>query len=401
MKIALINSEYPSPSGLDHGGIATYTYTLAKYLAAGGHTVHLLTRSSIHANINVPGIQFHQFGFKKHKNLLHKLLSRFSNNPIYWEKAQAHSVSLLLTQITQNIGLDIVEFPEYGGLAYYYHKKNNPPCICTFHMPTELVDTINNQNFSNSKRWCYRLETKAIFNATVYKSPSKTLKSYVCDHYHLPASSVTVIRNPLDPKPFQVVKRTLLDKDQFDILFCGRFERRKGAELILQCIKNILSIDPSITVTIAGETEITGAQNYRYAIERILTQEERRRVWFPGPLSRQQLFSLYYNSSLFLLPSLYENAPYSLLEAMAAGLPVIASDRGGIGEIITHNVNGLLFSPDNPSELLSYIAELFRSSEKVQSLSKNAVQTILQQYAPDKTIEDHISLYQSVINNNR
>ena len=104
-------------------------------------------------------------------------------------------------------------------------------------------------------------------------------------------------------------------------------------------------------MTFAGETELGDAYSYRQAIERTLRDSERKRVWFLGPLPIKKLSALYCRSSCFLFPSLFENAPYGLFEAISARLPVIASDSGGVREIIRHKDTGLLFSPDSIDEL--------------------------------------------------
>lgn len=398
MKIALVNSEYPSPSGIDQGGIATYTYTLAHNLARHGHTVHVLTRSGLPTNRIDTSVHFHDFRFTGHRNIFIRLLGHLINSPDLWEKGQANAAARVLAEIASRDGLDITEFPEYGGLSYYCPVSTGVATVVTFHTPTELVDSVNGVFPAPAQKRLYRFESKAISRADIYTSPSQALKTWVCEKYRIPESLVTVIRNPLDSSPIQKIHISSSGRSDFDILFTGRLERRKGAELILHSIKDILSIDQSISFTIAGETEIAHSQNYRHAIERILSSEERKRVWFPGPLSRSKLLPLYQNSSLFLFPSLFENAPYALMEALAAGLPVIASDRGGIKEIIIHGKNGLLFSPDNPSDIVTHISTLFHNKQKASSLSQGAIETIRNDYDPDTIVGQHLALYQSVIN---
>ncbi|MBN1578631.1 MAG: glycosyltransferase family 4 protein [Chitinispirillaceae bacterium] len=401
MKIALVNSEYPSPSGSDHGGIATYTYTLASLMAQRGHTVHILTRSGIRDHDMTPLVHIHQFGFRRSTNCLTRLIGRFGNNPLAWEQGQSRALSSLLAAVALKDGLDIVEFPEYGGLACCYRPVKRIPCCITFHTPSELVDTFNGIQPAGRHRQQYLMERRAIRRAAAFKSPSTALKNWVCEHYGLPPASVTTIHNPFDASSIRKIRRPADDLHRFDILFSGRFERRKGAELLLHCIKKILSINNVITFTIAGETDIGNSPNYRQSIERILSPEERMRVWFPGPLSFKKLLPLYSNSSLFLFPSLFENSPYALLEAMSAGLPVVATACSGINEIITHNENGLLFSPDDHETLIGHIRALFDNRDLASSLGRNALATIQQLYDPEKIINSHCAFYQSVLTGRR
>ncbi|MBN1308708.1 MAG: glycosyltransferase family 4 protein [Chitinispirillaceae bacterium] len=401
MKIALVNSEYPSLSGSDHGGIATYTHTLAFFLAQRGHTVHLFTRSGFSDNDRTSLVHVHRFGFKKNPHYLTRIISRFSSDPLAWERGQSRALSSSLAEVALKDGIDIVEFPEYGGLACRYQPVKKIPYCVTFHTPAELVDLYNGIQPTRLHRQRYRMEKRAVRRAAAFKSPSSALKNWICEQYGLPPSSVTTIRNPFDAAPIRKIRRTTGDPRRFDILFSGRFERRKGAEILLYCIKKILSINTMITFTIAGETDIGNAPNYRQAIERILSPEERMRVWFPGPLSYNKLLPLYSNSSLFLFPSLFENSPYALLEAMAAELPVVATSCGGINEIITHNENGLLFSPDDHETLVSHIRTLFDDRDRASSLGRNALATVQRLYDKENIANSHCSFFQSVITGDR
>jgi glycogen(starch) synthase len=397
MKIALVNSEYPSASGSDHGGIASYTYTLATFLAQQGQTVHVFTRSGIGSSETIANVHFHQFGFKRSGDIIARFISRFSNNPLLWEQGQSRALSSQLTAVAAADGLDIVEFPEYGGLACNYRSAKKIPYTITFHTPSELVDELNGIQPSRQHHQRYQLETRALRCAAAFKSPSNALKKWAIERYRLPPPSIHTIRNPFNTAPIQKIRRTTGERSQFDILFSGRFERRKGAEILLHSIKKILSIDRTIHFTIAGETEIGNSVNYRQIIERMLLPDERMRVWFPGPLSYKKLLPLYFNSSLFLFPSLFENSPYSLLEAMASGLPVIATSCGGIIEIITHGKNGLLFSPDEPETLIAHVRELFKNRDRASALGENAAATIQQVYNKDSIVAAHCTFYESAV----
>src|SRR5207245_2588320 len=71
-------------------------------------------------------------------------------------------------------------------------------------------------------------------------------------------------------------------------------------------------------------------------------------VEFRGAVARTALPAVYRSAAVCVVPSLYENFPYTCLEAMASGCAVVASAAGGIPEIVTHEVDGLLVPPDRP-----------------------------------------------------
>jgi glycogen synthase len=401
MKIAIVNSEHPSPSGTDHGGIATYTYTLARLLTKLGHTVHVLTRSEISPAHFSPSVRFHRYGFKKSSNPFIRLVRRYLRTPLAWEAGHARSVAHWVLKLHQSDGLDIVDIPEYGGLAAAYPVKRVPPCVVTFHTPSQLVDKLNGVHPTASRHRMYQFEQKGIRHATGFKVPSNALKTQVCTMYHLPETSLSMIRNPFDFSDFSAVPWIQRPNNRFDILFSGRLEQRKGAEIILNTIKDILAIGPDVSVTIAGETEIGNSVSYRRSIEQLLEAGERDRVWFPGPLPAQKLRALYASSSILLFPSLFENCSYVLLEAMASGLPVIATEGSGISEMITHGSSGLLFPPDDPELLLTHVRQLYNNRDFSERLGETASKSIRILFDPETLIAATLDFYRSVINSQR
>lgn len=395
VKIALVNSEFPSPTGADHGGIATYTYTLANFLHQKGHTVHILTRSGIHSEEIHHGIEVHHLQSRYTRNIAQRIFNRMRRTLITWEKGFARDVRACLLGIKKKQGLDLVEYPEYGGLGLYCRNLQGIATVATLHTPTELVDELNEKHPDALRRAFYRMEKISVLKADSCKSPSSTLRTNIAQRYHLDEKKITVLRNPFD---LTELRNTFHAKDEscsarFDILFSGRLEYRKGAQIILRSINNILAIHRNITFTIAGETEIHGHQNYRAAIERLLDSFERTRLWFPGPLSHKYLLPLYKNSSLFLFPSLYENSPYALLEAMACGIPVVAANTGGISEIIRHGENGLLFSLNDLGEPCASIKRLFKDRSLATQLGQNAAAFIAERYNQESVTNEYEAFY--------
>lgn len=100
------------------------------------------------------------------------------------------------------------------------------------------------------------------------------------------------------------------------------------------------------------------------------------------------------NFDIFVLPSLKEGLPYVILEAGLAGLPVIASDVGGIPEIIENGKSGLLIPPANPKEIASAIKKLIEDKTLRENLAKNLHEKIKKEFFLDKMLRETISLYE-------
>ena len=356
MNIAFVNPEYPSRSGKDQGGIATYTQIMASILAQAGHHVHILVKNGIRHGAGGEPISIHTFDSLQSTDLFHRLRSRVEGE-VSWERGFGRGVRQCLLAIHEKSPLDIVEVPEYNGLACALHPRMPFPVVVHFHTPTVLVDLYNAVEITlRRKRW-YAFEKKASNCAMAYRSPSGALAKEMGNRYGIAERRITVIRHPFDTTVFDAIEKTRKNTS-IDFLFVGRLERRKGAEILLNSLRRILSLDRRIGFTFAGEYAIGEVDRYRGAIERSLPDDDRKRVWFLGPANHDWLPILYCRSDALIFPSLFENAPYTLIEAMASKLPIIAANTGGIPELIRHGENGLLFNPEKPDELLACIQAL-------------------------------------------
>jgi glycogen synthase len=399
MNIAFVNPEYPSLSGNDQGGIATYTYSMALACAHRGHRVHILVKKGTVPKPLHEFVTFHIYGPVPLTGPFHGL-HRKLNGEIYWERAYALGVRQLLFEIHRHVPLDIVEVPEYNGLAFELNAPVPFPVVVHFHTPTFLVDLYNAAKISRRRKQWYLFEKKACFNASAYRCPSLALTKEICIQYAIAEKSIAIIRHPFDTTVFDAIQKSR-SGNQIDILFVGRLERRKGAEIIQKNIQRILSLDPRLRFTFVGEYAIGDIDLYRCAIERSLSEIDRKRVWFLGPTKREILPVLYCRSNLIFFPSLFENAPYTLLEAMAAKLPIVAANTGGITELLQHGENGLLFDPDASDDLVECIQTIIQHPRQAESLANNAYTKLVNDYKPEKVAHVVEAFYNSVISSFR
>jgi glycogen(starch) synthase len=138
------------------------------------------------------------------------------------------------------------------------------------------------------------------------------------------------------------------------ILFSGRMETRKGIHLCKEIVGSILERF-EVAFVFAGQ------DLFNYMAETLLPYLKAKRlkgsVHYLGKLDLADVRSCVAQTDIFLLPSLWENCPYSCLEAMAAGRAIVSSDQGGMPELIRDGQNGLLARSGDP---VSYIACLER-----------------------------------------
>jgi glycosyltransferase involved in cell wall biosynthesis len=118
------------------------------------------------------------------------------------------------------------------------------------------------------------------------------------------------------------------------------------------------------------------------------------RVTFWG--RRSDVARLLAESDIFVLPSTTESCPHALLEALAVGLPVVATDVGGVSEIVSDRVNGLLIPAADPAAICGAIRELRRDRSLYERLTTNGVRGIRQSYCASLTARRFEQLYEDL-----
>jgi glycosyltransferase involved in cell wall biosynthesis len=176
---------------------------------------------------------------------------------------------------------------------------------------------------------------------------------------------------PLEEFPFR--ERSFPSRNsgsEWRLVQAGRLIEKKGLPVTLNAFAVFLDRYPNATLTIAGEGPLLDELQ---KLTRELNVEER--VSFTGFVSQEQLREIYYRSHIFLHPSQIgrdgnqEGVPNSMLEAMASGLPVFATQHGGIPEAIENAVSGVLV-PEHDHEALS--RALLSASQDLIFLSRIA-----------------------------
>jgi glycosyltransferase involved in cell wall biosynthesis len=111
----------------------------------------------------------------------------------------------------------------------------------------------------------------------------------------------------------------------------------------------------------------------------------------------QAKIELFQKAMVYILPSYGENLPYSLLEAMAVGSPVIATPVGAIPEIIEDGQNGFLIQPGDHTALAERIVNLLDDPELREKMSKENSKTIINRFLPDMAMTQISDIYQGII----
>jgi glycosyltransferase involved in cell wall biosynthesis len=166
----------------------------------------------------------------------------------------------------------------------------------------------------------------------------------------------------------------------------GRLEEQKGHAYLIQALPLVLREVGEVTLLVAGEGRL------RESLERQVRElGVASHVHFLG--TRRDMPLVYRALDVLALPSLWEGLPLALLEAMGAGLPVVASAVGGVPEVVRDGVNGRLTPPGDAPALAAAIVELARRPEQRAALGEAAQETVRQGYSRESMLDKLAAFY--------
>ena len=277
------------------------------------------------------------------------------------------------------------------GIATYFLSKNYPSIL--------TVHTLISQN-SKIKRtfksklhdalWHY-LEKIEIRNIQYIITVSEHLKPEI---FLMGGSKVYTISNGIAPEWLKIEPKTIEGR----ILFVGRILPIKGLENLIKAIYHAKKYNEDISLHIVGPYLDAGYFNYLKLL--ISDLDITNNVFFTGPLYDHRLFKEYSESQIFVLASHDESNPFVLIEAMAAGIPVIATNVGGIPYIVSEDENGFLVRDNDVVDLSKKIVYLLSQNDVWGCISeKNREKAKL--YIWNSVASQTVELYKKAIDESR
>lgn len=403
MRILLVSYEFPPH--MNTGGIGSYMHHLAHLLSNAGYNVTVFSATWEKGSVN-------------------KEVTSYCTNYVFYAPTLhdfREAVRSFFHEFIQQQSVDLIESSEVGACALGI-KQDHPdiPLLVRLHTPGVIITKVSNtyQPFWIKLRYVlgalrrgkldlgfWSISDKNRFNDPEYKicmladqlvSPSRALATKL-KRYWLLDKEIKVVPNPFhadeDLFHYPIEGREKL------ICFVGKLTVLKGMFTLTRAVKKILLQHKDYRFVFAGRDEAASPEipSMRVWMEEQL-QEVLDRVEFTGALSRQQVKELLGKSRICVVPSLWENYPTVLLEAMAAGAAVAAANRGGIPEIIANGKTGFLFNPLRADEIMRKVHLLITDEEKRQATAMGA-RTWLK-LSQENMSQVIIDLYRTVSNNN-
>ena len=194
--------------------------------------------------------------------------------------------------------------------------------------------------------------------------------------------------------PFYQRRWTLNDADRNCLFLTNARAPNNGVETLLEAILLVKRDFPDIRLRLAGQAGTGYAKFLRRYVRRLGLDKH---VTFLGFLHAEALSQQLARAHVFVLPSWIENSPNSLAEAMAMGLPCVASRVGGVSSMIDQGQTGLLVNPGNPAKLAGGIRSLLYDDCKAVSLGQAAREVAIKRHDIDGVVAQLLQAYRSIL----
>ncbi|WP_294950253.1 glycosyltransferase [uncultured Eubacterium sp.] len=403
MRILLVNKFHYL-----RGGSEKYYFELAKLLKDHGHTVAFFSMKNEN-NIKTgdreyfvdeidmnTGSKFEALNViysKKNKALMEKALEEFKPDIVHINNFQR--------QLSASI-IDAV-------------KEKNIPLIMTAHDLNSICPaSIMLYNGEVCEDCITKGYTSCIKKKCIKNSMLKSVLGYIEKKYydlHKIFCKVDCIISPSEFNKNQLLKGKLkcnditvihnfvneTEKTDYTLGDCafyfGRLSREKGILNLVEAINNI----PGARLIIAGDgPERENIQAY------IKEHKLENRITLLGYLNQNDIRENIRKCRFVTVPSIwYENCPYSILETMEIGKPIIGSKIGGIPELIQDGINGFTYEHNDVTKLTNILMKLFGNDETVKQFSKNSKQIFIQNYSAEAYYNKLMTVYNKYINTDK
>lgn len=365
------------------GGLETNVRVLAPALRKAGHQVSILYLSAPQNGHPLPSDELPTYyaPIGNWHYYLHRATLGWTSLPLVARSFEAaHAFTQAVHSIHRRHPIDLVEVPE---IAFRAHRLP-VPYVVRLHSPAWLWRRMCNESIHRADRSETKREAKTLRGAAAVSAPSREVADYIlstCDASTVP---LTIIPLPVDTTQFAPGQKSPTPL----VLFVGRIERRKGADTFLGALPRVLAWNPDCEFVFAGRVceelseLVTGAPPQA----RLL-----------GSLPREELVQWYQRAWVFVAPSLWDNSPYTIYEAMSCGTPVVATRVGGIPELVDDGETGVLVPPRDEYALAKAIVALLDNLNTRECMGRNAREKAIACYATASIAQQTLALYNRVL----
>jgi glycogen synthase len=368
LQIALLTQTVPGQPG--YGGVARYTFDLAQGLHERGHELHIICRDEQLLRHESLGFAIH--GIAPASAQPQELAS---DRPVL-NKNLSYSLAVvrkLADLHAQGIVFDVVHASNWDAEAAALIRAQIYPTVLMLVSPLAQVVLTENWQPNDDLRLSVALDRWQIEHADTICIPSEGVLSSYQSLMGVDPQAIERLRLASLGIVPDLVSTPIQTNGPRKLLFVGRCERRKGAHTLLDALPGLLATFPGWECHLVGNDQVPLAEGWTLK-ERFLQQHRGApwlsRVIFHGSVPEDELRRHYRSCDLFVAPSLFESFGLIYHEAMQYGKAVVGCRTGGVPEVVTHGVEGLLVTPNDPDELRAALAQLMSDDDLRQRMGQ-------------------------------
>jgi phosphatidylinositol alpha-mannosyltransferase len=367
MKVGIVtNLFYPYP-----GGVSEHVRQLYGTLTRFGHDVRVVTTSFGRGMSDV----------EDHVIRLGRSFPVPTNGSLY-PVALHPRMGRMVNEMLARERFDVLHIhePFMPALCLAVLREAAAPVVGTFHANHESPHT-----YGVFRRVLERHEGRLARRIAVSPAARHTIARHIGGEYE-------IVPNGVDVGQFSSAERLPeLDDGRLSVLFVGRMEPRKGVKFLFQAMPEILDAVPECRLTVVGSGPY--ARYYRSFIPPAAAD----RVEFAGFVSAEMLPRYYASSDVYCSPATGgESFGIVLVEAMAAGAAVVASDIAGYRDVVKHEETGLLVEPESPGSIAAGVIRLAREGDLRRRLVENAKRDV-EQYSWERVTSRIVEVYEAAV----
>lgn len=207
----------------------------------------------------------------------------------------------------------------------------------------------------------------------------------------LPSRKLRVVPNAVQ---HDVLEASPVPRGRYLLVTASRLVPQKGLDLLLEAVASVRSSFPELRLHIYGG-EQKGYEDYAWK-----TRSQAAELGLDAAVTmkghRDHPYRYWSDAAIYVQASRWENYPVAVLEAMAVGLPVVATDVGAMPQIVEHGRTGLLVAPGDPAALAKAITQLLENPDDAAAMGAAGRERVLSDFAPSIMANRMISIYQSL-----
>ena len=263
-----------------------------------------------------------------------------------------------------------------GSAAHQLKHNLNMPLITSFHTLARVKAASGDKSFGYEER--IKVESEVIGCSDVILSNSSFETDQLVSHYGADPSRIEIVPPGVDHSIFNPAckneaRRLLNLSEQKTLLFVGRIQPLKGVDLAISTLAELEDKDTRL-ILIGSSSGMEGPSEQRRITKMVKELGLTNRVLFVEPQPHEKLVNWYRAADVLLMPSRSESFGLVALEAAACGLPVVASEVGGLQTIVENGLSGYLINDRDPWSYAAHVSKIIDDSGKAEEMSEEAVE---------------------------